>query len=156
MCIHRGAAAAVIGIGRRRVRADNVATEDIPLARDVLRARSWICASRLRVRRTAADIRVAARGAMEATVRHRQATVDRTQHPAMVVRMGHLVTAAEAEAMVAAAMRPAAADIPPVVDTLAVVIRVVAAVAAATRVVVAAIPAVIARADQATRIGVSK
>ena len=140
---------AVIGIARPRVRADNVATEDTP--RDVVhRARSWICASRLHVRHTAEDIRVAAQAVTEAPGRHRQATVDRTQHPAMVVRAERLAMGAEAEAMVAAvAMLQAEEDILPVVDTLAVATRVVAAVAATRVVVAVAIPAVIARVNQA-------
>lgn len=101
---------------------------------------SSICASRSHVHRTAADIRVAARADMAATVPHRQATVDRTEHQATVVLVEHLVPAAEVVATVAEVVTlRVVADIPPVavVDT--------PAVAVADTPVAAAMPAVIAK-----------
>jgi hypothetical protein len=114
----------------------------------VHRVRSSICASRSHVRRTVADIRVAAQGGMAATVLHRQATVDRTQHPVTVAPAEHLVLAAEVVATAAeVVMLRVVADIPPVeaVDTLAVAaVDTPAGVAVDTR-AAAAIPAVIAK-----------
>jgi len=96
--------------------------------------RSSICASRSLVRRTAADIRVAAQADMAATVLHRQATVDRAQPPATVVPAEHLVLVAEVVATVAeVVMLRVAADIRPVV------------VAGVDTPVAAAIPAAIAK-----------
>jgi hypothetical protein len=99
------AAAAVIGIALPQVRAGNVATAGTPMAPDIVRpVHSSICASRLHVRRTAGDIRVAAQAGMAATVLHRQAMVDRTEHQAMVVLVEQPVPAAEDVATAAAAV----------------------------------------------------
>ena len=97
--------------------------------------RSSICASRSHVRRTAADIRVAAQADMAATELHRQATVDPTQHQATVGPAEHLVLAAEVVATVAAVVMLRVVDIRPV--------EVVVAAGVDTP-VAAAIPAVIA------------
>lgn len=110
--------------------------------------RSSICASRSHVHRTAADIRVAAQADMAATVLHRQATVDRTEHQATAVLVEHLVPAAGVVATVAeVVMLRVVADIRPaeVVDTLAVAEVGTPAVAAVDTRAAAAIPMVIAK-----------
>ena len=118
-----------------------------PMAPDMVRpVHSSICASRSHVHRTAADTRVAVQADMAATVLHRRATADRTEHQTTVVLVEHLVTA-EVVAMVVEEVMLQVVDIQVVaeVDTpaLAGVDTQVAAVvdipAAA-----AAIPAVIA------------
>ena len=110
--------------------------------------RSSICASRSHVRRTAADIRVAAQADMAATVLRRQATADRTEHQATVVLVEPLVPAAEVVATAAeVVMLRVVADIRPVevADTLAVAAVDTPAVVAVDTPAAVATPAVIAK-----------
>lgn len=99
--------------------------------------RSSICASRSHVRRTAADIRVAAQADMAATAQHRQVTVDRTEHQATVAHAELLVPAEGVATVAEAVMLRVVADTRPV--------EVVDILAAVDTPVVVAIPAVIAR-----------
>lgn len=147
--IRPAAAAAVIGIAPRQARVGKVTTAATPMAPNVVHpVRSSICASRSHVLRTVMDIRAATQADMVATVLHRQATVDRMEHRAMVVLVEQLVPAAEVVPTAAAVvMLRVEADIRPVevVDTLAVAaVDTPVGVAVDTR-AVADIPAVIVK-----------